>query len=137
MHTKFGGARSRDQNFTGQKWTESGWFWGDISWQWLILMKNGLWFLSTLSTAFFLVMFVYPNLNTSFLLFFFLILLRLSTFKPLNALHSKFERLKISCRTSARQKLRVPGWKDPPQTGPPKLWSFKPLELDDSNFRNG
>ena len=58
------------------------------------------------------------------LFFFFLILLRLSTFKLLNALHPKFERLKISWRTSAELKLGVPGWGDPPQTSPPKLWSF-------------
>ena len=47
-----------------------------------------------------------------FLLFFFfiIIILRQSTFKPLNALHLKFERLKISGRTSARMKLGVPGW---------------------------
>ena len=69
--------------------------------------------------------------------FFFIILLRLSTFKPLNALYSKFERFKISGRASARLKLRVPGWGNSPQIGPPKFWSFKPFELDESNFRNG
>ena len=49
---------------------------------------------------------------SSFFLFsyFFVIFLRLCTFKPLNALYSKFERLKISGRTSARMKLEVPGW---------------------------
>ena len=45
----------------------------------------------------------------------------LSIFKPLNALYSKFERLKILGRTSVRLKLRVPGWGDPPQSGPPKF----------------
>ena len=69
--------------------------------------------------------------------FFFLFLLRLSPFKPLNALYSKFERLKISGRTSVRLKLGVPGWGDPPQSSPPKFWSFKPLQLDESNFPNG
>ena len=69
--------------------------------------------------------------------FFFFLLLRLSTFKPLNALHSKFERLKISGRTSAWLKLGVPGWGNPPQMGPPKFWTFKSLELDELNFRNG
>ena len=78
------------------------------------------WFvvLSTLSTTFRLVMFVYPNMNTTFLVFFllsyffffFLIFLRLFTFKPLNALYSKFERLKISGRSSAGMKLGVPSW---------------------------
>ena len=33
-------------------------------------MKNGLWFLSTLSAAFLLVTFIYPNLHSIFLLFF-------------------------------------------------------------------
>ena len=40
-----------------------------------------------------------------FLLFFFL-----STFEPLNALYSKFERLKVSERTFVRQKSGVPDW---------------------------
>ena len=112
---EFGGARSCDQNFTGQKWAESGQFWTNISRYLLILMKNGSWFLSALSTAFLLVMFVYSNLNTIFFLFsyfffFFILLLQLSTFKPLNALYSKFEWLKISGRTSTGLKLGMPGW---------------------------
>ena len=69
--------------------------------------------------------------------FFFLILLRLSTFEPLNTLYLKLEQLKISRWTSARMKLGVPGWGDPPQTGPPNFWTFKPLELDQWNFWNG
>ena len=56
---------------------------------------------------------------SSFLSLFFL--LRLSTFKLLNALYSKFERLKILGRTSAGIKLGVPGWENPPQSGPPKF----------------
>ena len=52
----------------------------------------------------------YFSLFFLFSYFFFIILLRLSTFKPLNALYSKFERLKISGRTSARLKLGVPDW---------------------------
>ena len=76
------------------------------------------WFvvLSTLSTTFLLVMFVYPNLILVlhfFLTFFFFFFfpLPLSTFKPLNAaLYLKFERLKISGRTLVQQKSRVPGW---------------------------
>ena len=31
MQIEFGGARLRDQNFTGQKWAESGRIWTDIS----------------------------------------------------------------------------------------------------------
>ena len=53
-----------------------------------------------------------PNLNTIFFCFAFffsffiyLFFLALSTFKPLNALYSKFERLKISGRTFVQQKL--------------------------------
>ena len=42
-------------------------------------------------------------------------------FNPLNALYSKFERLKITGRTSAEMKSGVPGWGDPPQLGPPKF----------------
>ena len=74
-----------------------------------------------------------------FLTFFsvFIILFLLSTFKPLNALYSKFERLKISRRTNARLKLGGARLGDPPQTGSPKFWTFKPLELDKSNFRMG
>ena len=45
---------------------------------------------------------------------FFLILLWLSTFELLNALYSKFKRLKISGRASARLKLGEPGWGNPP-----------------------
>ena len=70
-------------------------------------------FLSTLSTTYLLVAF--PNLKTIFFVlhllnFFFLFLLPLSTFKPLNALYLKLMRLKISGRTSVRQKSGVPGW---------------------------
>ena len=73
---------------------------------------------------------------SSFLLFF-LFLLRLSTFKLLNALYSKFKRLKMSRRTSAGMKSGVPGWGDLLQSCPPKFWTFKSLELDSSKFRNG
>ena len=68
---------------------------------------------------------------------FFLFLPRLSTFILLNALYSKFERLKISGRIFVRPKLGVPDCGYPPQLGPPKLWTFKPLEPDGSNFWNG
>ena len=48
-------------------------------------------------------MLVYPNLNTIFLLFFFL-----------SAIEDIME-------ASARLKSEVPGWADPPQLGPPKF----------------
>ena len=66
MITEFGGARLRDQNFTGRKWQNVDEF-EPLYHQLPILMKNGLWFLSTLSTVFLLVMFVYLNLKTIFL----------------------------------------------------------------------
>ena len=69
-------------------------------------------FLSTLSIIFLLVMFVYSNLKTVFFVwylfsyfFYFLFLQLLFTFKPLNALYSKFERLKISGSTRMQLKL--------------------------------
>ena len=55
------------------------------------------------------------------LFFFFVFLLLLSTFKLLNALYSKFERLKISGRTSVPLKSVVPGWADSSQSIPPKF----------------
>ena len=70
-----------------------------------------------------------------FLLTFFFLLLPLSTFKPQNALYSKFERLKISVRTFVRQKLGAR--RGSPQSRAPKFWTSKPLELHISNFRNG
>ena len=82
---------------------------------------------------FFRVTFVYLNLNTHyfssfvyfFLLFFsfILFLLPLSTFKLLNTLYSKFERLKISESTSEQQKSRVQGW------GISSIRSFKILNF--------
>ena len=60
-----------------------------------------------------------PQLEYFF--FFFVFLLRLSTFKPLNALYSKFERLKISGKTSVGMKWGVQSCGDPPQLGPPKF----------------
>ena len=90
----------------------------------------------TLSTAFLLTVFVYPNLKT-ILFFLFLILLWQSTFKPLNALYSKFEQLKISGRTSARLKSGVPSWGDSSQSGPAKFQTFKPPQPMDHNFVMG
>ena len=46
--------------------------------------------------------------------FFFFIFLALSTFKQLNALYAKFERLKTSGRTFLRQKSGVPVWGEYP-----------------------
>ena len=86
-------------------------------------MENDLCFLSSLSTVFVFGMFIYPNLITIFRLFFltfFLFLLQLSTFKPLNALYLKFKRLE-NRRTIAGMKSEVPGRGDPPQLGPLNL----------------
>ena len=46
-------------------------FWTDISRKKPILMKNGLWFFSALSTTFLLVMIVYPNSKLFFLFWIF------------------------------------------------------------------
>ena len=104
----------------------------DIDEKWFVIFKHTINWLS----------FGYVRLPQleyyfSYFFFFFLILLRLSTFKPLNVLYSKFQQLKISGRTTAGMKLGVPGLEDPPQTSPPKFLRFKPLGLDDTNFRNG
>ena len=105
-----------------------------------ILMKNELCFLSTLATAFFreLCSFI-PTWILFFFFFycFFLVLLQLSTFELLNALYSKFQWLKILGRTCVRLKSHVPGWGDPTKSGPPKFWTLKSLQLDESNFRSG
>ena len=78
----------------------------------------------------------YFSCFVSFFLTFFFILLALATFKPLNALYSKFERLKISGTTFVRLKSGVPGCGDP-QSDPQRFLTFKLLKLDGSNFRNG
>ena len=72
-------------------------------------------------------MFVYPNLHIIFLnlftFLFFLFFPMLSTFKPLNALYSKFERLKNEdirddfCATE----IRGARLEDSPQSGPPNF----------------
>ena len=67
----------------------------------------------------------------------FCFLLPLSTFKPLNALYLKFERLKISGRTFERLKSGVPDWGNPSQSGSLNFLSSESLHLDGSNFRNG
>ena len=53
--------------------------------------------------------------------FFLTFLLTPSAFKLLNALYSKFERLKIPGRTFVRMKSGVSGLGDLPQSGPPKF----------------
>ena len=78
-------------------------------------MENDLGFFSTLSIAFlFVICSLTPNYEYYFSAFspfcyFFFLLFQLSAFKPLKALYSKFERLKISGRTRAGHKLGVPG----------------------------
>ena len=52
---------------------------------------------------------------------FFPFLFMLFTSKPLNALYSKLERLKISGRISVRLKSVVQGWGDLSQSSPPKF----------------
>ena len=89
--------------------------------KWCIIFKHTI-------NRLFLVLFVYPNLNTSFLalaIFFsnFLILMFIFLFRlsALNALYSKFERLKILGRTSVVLNFGVSGWGDPSQSGSPKF----------------
>ena len=141
MQTKFGDARSREQNFTdksGQKVDNfEPIYLGNYLYWWKMICD----FWAHYQLAFFFGYVHLPQLEYYFF-FFFLTFFPFyyfspSTFKPLNALYSKFEQLKISGRTSARLKLRVPGLGNPPQTGPPKFWTFKLSELDESNFRNG
>ena len=122
MKTEFGGARFCDKNFTSRKaakslriWTlylGNCWYWCKMVcgfwahiWQplfWLCSFTQLKYYVSCFSFMFFSYFF--------FLLSFFFSCDFLS--KPLNALYSNFERLKISERTFARQKLEVPGWGD-------------------------
>ena len=125
--TEYWGAQSRGQNFTGQKWTILNRYISvitDIGEKWFVIFEHTINWIS----------FSYVHLPQleyyfsffflfSYFFFFFNILLRLSTFKPLNALYSKFERLKISGRTSARLKLGVPGW-GTPSNGSSKILNF-------------
>ena len=67
-----------------------------------------------------------------YFLTFFSFISMLSTFKPLNALYSKFERLKIHWRTFVQLNSGVLGWGNSPRSGPPKIWTFKPLEINGS-----
>ena len=73
-------------------------------------MKNGLWFLSTLSSTFLLGMFVYPNLNRYYFPCFHLHSFSSHIIYFQNALYSNLERLKISKRTFVQLKLGVPVW---------------------------
>ena len=135
MQTECGGARSRHQDFAYRKLAESGRFWTDIS-RWLpFLMENNLSFVLFEHTinrlSFIYVCLPQPEYYffSFFLLFFlFFFLLRLSTFKPLNAVYSKFEQLKISGRIRVGLKSGVPGWGDPLQSVSQKFWNFKPLQ---------
>ena len=68
---------------------------------------------------FFLVLFFFL---TFFLFLFFSSML--STFKPLNGLYSKFERLKISSRTCVRLKSGGSWLGGSPSTGPSKILDF-------------
>ena len=136
MHIEFGGTRSRDRNFTGQKWAKVGEFepisiTTDIDEKWFVIFEHTIYHLS-------LVMFIRANLHTVlffvFSNFFFLFLPKLSTCKPLNAQYSNFERLKISGRTSVRLKSGVPRWGILLKRA---LQNLERLQLDGSNFRVG
>ena len=71
-----------------------------------------------------------------FLLFLFSSAAIYSTFKPLKVLYSEFEQLKITGRILMRLKSGVPDWGDSLQSSTPKFWTFRPLERNESNFRN-
>ena len=68
---------------------------------------------------------------------FFFFFSRYLLLKTINSMYSKFDRPRISRRTSVQLKLGLPGLGDPPQLGPPKFGTFKPLELHGSIFLNG
>ena len=110
----------------------------DIDEKWFVIFEHTI---KDQPPSFWLCSFT-PTWNPIFLFwhlfshFFFLFLPVLSTFRPLNALYSNFEWLKISGRTSVRLKSRVPGWGNSTQPGNQKFWTFKLLQPDGSNFRN-
>ena len=120
-------ARSRDPNFTSRKWSKIWRLWTNISRKLRILMKNGLWFSSTLLITFRFAVFVYANLNSIFLVlvsfFWHFFFSRYLLLKTINSLYSKFDRPKISRRTSVQLKLGVPG------LGDPLNWILQNLEL--------
>ena len=108
MQTEFGGARSRDQNFTDRKWAKSWRIWIDISCvfvtnvdvKWFVILEHTI---NHFSFGYVRLpqLKYYFSCFASFFLFFFL--LPLSTSKPLNVLYnvlySKFERLNMSGST--------------------------------------
>ena len=122
MQTEFVGARSREQNFTDRKWEKSWRIWTDTSPSFLILIEMVCDFWAHYQPPFFwLCLFTSTWILFFLFYFFFLFLLMLFTFKLLYALYSKFERLKISGRTSVRVKSGLLGCGDSHQSGLPKL----------------
>ena len=109
LHTKFGDDRLK--NLNRQKFANLNLFSSvttGIDEKWFVIFENTINHFSFRYVCL-------PNLNI--LLFFLFCIcfffLPLTPFKPLNALYSKFERLKISGRTFVRQKLGVSGWGSP------------------------
>ena len=100
MQTEFGSAWSCDQNFTILNQYIS--VITDINEKKFVIFEHTI---NRLSFA--LVRFSQPKHHFSFF-FFLLFLPELSIYKPLNALYSRFERFKISGRTSGRLKSGVP-----------------------------
>ena len=82
----------------------------DIEEKWFVMFEyaiNHLSFGYVLLTLYLNAVFLF---SFFFHTFFLLFLTMLSTFRSLNALYSKFERLEISGRTFVRLKSEVPGW---------------------------
>ena len=125
MQTEFGSVWSPDQNFTGRKMGRK----LTILNRYILVDTNfdGKWFVIFKHTinrlCFGYVRLSQPEYFFFFFFVFFLFLFRLSTFKPLNALYSKFERLKIPGRTFVRLKSEVPGWGFP-SIGSSKILNF-------------
>ena len=116
VQTELGGTHSRDQNFTRQKWKNIDEF--EPIYLAVTIDTDKKRFVVFEHTINLLIKFIYPNLKTIFLvlasfvlLFFPFFLLMLSTFKMLNAVYSKIERLKISRSTGERLKSGIPDWR--------------------------
>ena len=87
----------------------------DIGEKWFVIFEHTINHLSLGYVCLPKLEYYFSSFFSFFLLFglFFIILLQLSTFKLPNALYSKFKRLKISERASARLTLGVPDWEFP------------------------
>ena len=120
---EFGSAWSRGQNFTGRKFYKI--LQGkklnlnryisvitNIDVTWFVIFEHTMNRLSFGYVRLPQLEYYFSSFASFFLLFLFYFFMPLSSFKPLNALHSKFKRLKISGRTYERQKSGVPCWAD-------------------------